>query len=192
MINWLCTTHIKTGTIMQNWNKQKKCTAKFARTKRKKGEQTQGKKPTQRKKLFWLNTYWECSSMRANLHHRAWQVRNKPGQRRRHEFREIETADGNFLNKKNDDFNWCTPGVCNRLVPFSDVFAIFSWPHFGRSGVKLIPLALVRYWYCDIGAWTNEIFENWISCFYLTWNFFFTRMVYNFPNKNSGHQWFDF
>ena len=77
-----------------------------------------------------------------------------------------------FLNKKNDDFNWCTPGVCNRLVPFSDVLAIFSWPHFGRSGVKLIPLALVRYWYCDVGAWTNKIFENWISCFYLTRNFF--------------------
>ena len=160
MNNWLCTTHIKTGTIMQNWNKQKKCTAKFARTKRKKGKQTQGKKPTQRNNLFWLNTYWECSSMRANPHQRAWQVRSKPGQRQRQEFRTIETADAIFLNKKNRKFWLVHPGVCNRLVPFSDVLTIFSWPSFWPKWVKLIPLASVRYWFCDIGVWTHKIFGN--------------------------------
>ena len=64
--------------------------------------------------------------MRANPHQRAWQVRSKPGHGRRQEFRTIETADGNFLNKKIERFNWCTPGVCNNLTSFSDVLAIFS------------------------------------------------------------------
>ena len=37
---------------MQKRNKQKKYTTKLARTKPKKDEQTQGKKPTQKKNLF--------------------------------------------------------------------------------------------------------------------------------------------
>ena len=38
--------------------------------------------------------------MRANTHQRACKPRSKPGQKRHHEFREIETTDGIFLNKK--------------------------------------------------------------------------------------------
>ena len=83
------------------------------------------------------------------------------------------------------------PGVCNRLAPFSDVLTIFSWPSFRPKWAKLIPLALVRYWFCVVGVWAHRIFWIWIFYFYLARNFFLhVWYIISYQKIRSSMIWF--
>ena len=106
MNNWFCTTHMKTYNKTQKLTKQNDRIIDFANTKRKKSVGTQSKKKHKIKHIYQMNALQQSSSMRTNLHQRAWQVRSKPGQRRQQEFCKTETPREKILKQKMLNFDW--------------------------------------------------------------------------------------
>ena len=87
---------MKTCNKTQKLTKQNDRIIDFANTKGKKNVGTQNKKKHKSKHICRMNALQQSSSMRANPHQRAWQVRSKPVQRRQQEFCKTETPREKF------------------------------------------------------------------------------------------------